>query len=243
MEAPHRVLTNYYAHESDRRAYIQSIFNQTAADYDRVERMMAFGCGSWYRHRALLAAGLGTGMSVLDVGTGTGLVAREAANIVGDPRLVMGVDPSVGMISNAKVPAGVRLVSGSAEFIPAPDAAADFLSMGYALRHISDLSVAFQEFHRVLKPGGRLCLLEITRPDDLVGRVFLKLYMRGLVPLAARLVARQSGTPELMRYYWDTIEACATPARIIAALSAAGFVDAQRHVEMGMFSAYRARKP
>ena len=63
------------------------------------------------------------------------------------------------------VPRGVQLIEGRAEATPFPDASFDFLSMGYALRHIGDLSAAFSEFHRVLKPGGRLCLLEITKPE------------------------------------------------------------------------------
>jgi demethylmenaquinone methyltransferase / 2-methoxy-6-polyprenyl-1,4-benzoquinol methylase len=242
MRAPHPILKDYYAHEQDRRAYLQRIFNQTAGDYDRIERMMALGSGSWYRHRALQAAGLKRGMSVLDIGTGTGLVAREAVRIVGDPALVIGVDPSAGMIDHARVPLGVRLLSGSAEAIPAQEATADFLSMGYALRHISDLALAFREFHRVLKPGGQLCLLEITRPQGVAGRGLLKIYMRGLVPLLSRVIARHAGTPELMRYYWDTIDACAAPAVIMAALSAAGFRQVDRRVELGIFSEYRARK-
>jgi demethylmenaquinone methyltransferase/2-methoxy-6-polyprenyl-1,4-benzoquinol methylase len=242
VQVPHGVLTNYYRREEDRRAYVERIFNQTAADYDRVERIVAFGSGSWYRHRALTEAGLEAGMSVLDIGTGTGLVAREAVKIVGDAALVIGVDPSAGMIDNAKVPAGVRLLAGSAESIPLAAASADFLCMGYALRHVSDLSAAFREFHRVLKVGGRVCLLEISRPDSAIQRVLLKFHMRSLVPLASRLVARHAGMPELMRYYWDTIEACAAPTAIIAGLSGAGFSAVERRVDLGIFSSYHARK-
>src|SRR6202012_2390321 len=97
-------------------------------------------------------------------------------------------------------------------------------SMGYALRHVSDLRMAFREFHRVLKPGGRLCILEITRPDSAPARAVLRAYMRGVVPFAARLVARDREMPKLMRYYWDTIEACVAPGFILAALQEAGFV-------------------
>jgi demethylmenaquinone methyltransferase/2-methoxy-6-polyprenyl-1,4-benzoquinol methylase len=240
---PHPPLLAYYPREDERREWLLRLFDRTAVDYDRIERIMALGSGSWYRRRALQRSGLRAGMRVFDIGTGTGLVAREAARIVGDPSLIVGVDPSAGMVRNARVPAGVQLLAGSAECIPAADGAADFLSMGYALRHISDLSLAFREFHRVLRPGGRLCLLELTRPEGAGSRALLRLYMRGLIPLAARLVAHHADTPELMRYYWDTIEACAAPTLILAAIRAAGFVEVRRYVELGIFSEYCARKP
>ena len=242
-QTPHPPLTAYYGQESDRRAWVLDLFGRTSGDYDRIERMMALGTGSWYRRRARRRAGLKPGMTVLDIGVGTGLVACEAARIVGDPARVLGVDPCPAMIGRARVPAGVRLTAGSAELIPAPDAETDFLSMGYALRHVGDLAAAFTEFFRVLRPGGRLCLLEITRPDRALSRLLLKTYMARVVPFAARLVARDSGTPTLMRYYWDTIEMCIPPRSIQAALGAAGFVDLQRHVELGIFSEYCARKP
>jgi demethylmenaquinone methyltransferase / 2-methoxy-6-polyprenyl-1,4-benzoquinol methylase len=242
-QVPHSPLRAYYPREEERREWVRSLFDRTAGDYERMERLMALGSGSWYRRRALERAGLQAGMFVVDVGAGTGLVAREAARIVGDNALVLGVDPSPGMIANAKVPPGVRLASGAAESIPAADGSTDFVSMGYALRHVSDLQTAFREFHRVLKPGGRLCLLEITSPRGVLPRVLLKAYMRGVVPALARFVARDRSVPELMRYYWDTIEACVPPASILDELAAAGFADVVRYVEHGVFSEYRASKP
>lgn len=218
------------------------LFERTAADYDRIERLMALGSGSWYRRRALQRAGLRAGMTVIDVGTGTGLVAREAARIAGDPHRVVGIDPCAAMVGRAHVPEGLQLAAGSAESIPAADGSADFLSMGYALRHISDLSVAFREFHRVLKPGGRLCLLEITPPDSRWLGALLRLYMRRIIPAVSRIIARERRAAELMRYYWDTIESCACPAAILEAITAAGFVEARRHVEVSIFSEYFARK-
>jgi demethylmenaquinone methyltransferase / 2-methoxy-6-polyprenyl-1,4-benzoquinol methylase len=183
------------------------------------------------------------GMRVLDIGAGTGLTARQAANLVGPAGHVTGVDPSVGMIESAKVPVGVELLVGSAEAIPAGPESADFLCMGYALRHVSDLSVAFREFLRVLKPGGRMCLLEITRPEGAVGRALLKAYMRGVVPSLAWAFGHNPESPTLMRYYWDTIDTCAAPAEILAAIRGAGFIEDSRRVELGIFSEYCARKP
>ncbi len=138
---------------------------------------------------------------------------------------------------------GVELVTGKAEALPRPDASSSFVSMGYALRHIADVHAAFAEFHRVLQPGGRLLVLEITRPAGRIGTALLKAYMRTAVPLIARLVASQRDTAELWRYYWDTIEACIPPAQVLAALRAAGFQQEKRHVELGIFSEYTAVKP
>lgn len=240
---PHAPLVEYYGGEDERREWVRGIFDRSAPDYDRVEQLMAFGTGSWYRRQALLRAGLREGMHVVDVGVGTGLVARAATRIVGSPTLVTGVDPSPGMLDCAVVPPGVALVEGRAESIPLPDGCADFVSMGYALRHIGDLSAAFREFHRILRPGGIACVLEITRPESRLHLLMLKTYMRSVVPALSRLVARHRETPRLMRYYWDTIEACVPPASVLATLEAAGLGDVTRHVEAGMFSEYRAVRP
>jgi demethylmenaquinone methyltransferase / 2-methoxy-6-polyprenyl-1,4-benzoquinol methylase len=243
MLAPHPPLKKYYDAEADRAGWLCQLFDRTAVDYDRIERAMALGSGPWYRRCALQRAGLAPGMRVLDIGTGTGLTAREAERIVGAAGHVIGVDPSAGMLERAKVPSRVQLVRGSAEAIPCAPESAEFLSMGYALRHIADLSAAFAEFLRVLAPGGRVCLLEITPPARRWSRMLLRTYMRGVVPYLARVMAAHRDTPQLMRYYWDTIEACASPATIVQALREAGFSDVHRHLEIGIFSEYWARKP
>jgi demethylmenaquinone methyltransferase/2-methoxy-6-polyprenyl-1,4-benzoquinol methylase len=246
VRAPHAPLTAYYASEQERQGFVREIFDSTAPDYDRIENLLAFGSGPWYRRQALLRAGLQPGSKVLDVGIGTGLTARAAVEIVGDGAMLTGVDPSPGMMANAQLPAGVTLVEGRAESIPLPDGGYDFLSMGYALRHIADFAAAAAEFHRVLKPGGKLCLLEITRPESSTGRLLLKGYMKGVVPMLAGLIGKRKETAQLWRYYWDTIEHCASPANIVATLEAAGFVDARCHVEtraLSVLAEFQATKP
>ena len=205
VRAPHIPLTDYYQTEQDRQAYLRQIFDDTAVDYDRIEAMLAWGSGSRYRREALLRGGLKTGMQVLDVGVGTGLVAAQACILVGDPALVTGVDPSPGMMAVSKLPKSMVLLEGRAESLPFPDKHFDFLSMGYALRHIGDLSVAFVEFERVLKPGGRLCILEITKPQNRFGQWLLKNYMRGVIPLLTRCISKQKNTTTMWRYFWDSI--------------------------------------
>jgi demethylmenaquinone methyltransferase/2-methoxy-6-polyprenyl-1,4-benzoquinol methylase len=182
-------------------------------------------------------------MEVLDVGIGTGLVAREALKLIGPTGRLVGVDPSPGMMGEIRLP-GVELVAGRAEELPRADASADFVSMGYALRHLSDIAAAFSEFHRVLRPGGRLVVMEITRPKSRLAMAGLKAYMRLVVPGIARVVARnRRGTSELWRYYWDTIEACVPPEIVVQALKDAGFKRVRRYVELGIFTEYTGFKP
>ena len=242
VQAPHVPLIEYYQTEQDRQAYLREIFNNTAADYDRIESMLAWGTGSRYRREALERAGLEKGMKVLDVGVGTGLVAAQACLLTGDPALVTGVDPSPGMMAASKLPKTMVLLEGRAESLPFPDNHFDFLSLGYALRHISDLGVAFTEFERVLKPGGRLCILEITQTQNRLGKWVLKNYMRGVIPLLTRFISRQKESATIWRYYWDSIEACVPPEQVLATLSATGLTQVKRHLEIGIFSEYQAIK-
>ena len=242
VKAPHLPLTEYYRTEEERQAYLKKIFDDTAPDYDRIERLMAFNTGSRYRRQALIRAGLQTNMKVLDVGVGTGLVAAQACILTGDPSCVIGLDPSTGMMAASNVPEGMVLIEGRAEALPFPDNHFDFLSMGYALRHIGDLSKAFAEFERVLKPGGRLCILEMTKPQSSFGTGLLKTYMRGVIPLLIRFVSKQKDSKTMWRYFWDSIEACVPPERVMATLRAAGLTEVERHLVIGVFSEYQATK-
>ena len=243
VHLPHAPLPEFYPQDDlqAREHFLRKTFDDTAVDYNKLERILGFGTGSWYRRGTLERAGLAKGMQVVDVGMGTGLVSQEILRITGEPECLIGVDPSPGMMAEAKLPAQVSCRLGRAEEIPVPDASVDFLVMGYALRHIGDFSTACAEFRRVLKPGGRLLILEITAPEGRVATALLKAYMRGAVPLMARAVSKSPATPLLWRYYWDTIAGCIKPAQVIAALTAAELLEPSRNVSLGIFSEYTAR--
>ena len=243
VHAPHATLPQYYQDEQARRTFVRRLFDETASEYDRVERMMALGTGPWYRRRALVRSGLEPGMEVLDVAVGTGLLSREAVAIAGSARRVTGVDPSRGMLQTASRKLDIVVVQGMAESLPFASNRFDFLSLGFALRHMSDISVTFSEFFRVLKPGGAVCVLELTRPDRPIARRALKAYIRGFVPFLARLAGSRGSAVRLYEYFWDTIDACVSPERVLAALRRAGFSDVERFVEIGIFSEYTGRKP
>jgi demethylmenaquinone methyltransferase/2-methoxy-6-polyprenyl-1,4-benzoquinol methylase len=179
----------------------------------------------------------------LDVGSGTGVIAALAQEMVGPTGAVVAVDPSPGMLAEA-TKAGVRDTRiGRGEALPVGDGEFDILTMGYALRHVEDLVVTFREYKRALRPGGKVLLLEITRPEGRFHYHALKFYLKHVVPTVTRIVRRSAEAQRLMQYYWDTIEACVPPADIMAALATAGFTDVKRHVLNGMFSEYSAIKP
>jgi len=115
--------------------------------------------------------GLRPGMQLLDVACGTGLVAAEAAKILGSAETITCLDPSEGMLAIARKRLAARFVPGRAEALPFRENSFDFLTMGYALRHVVSFEEAFGEFHRVLRPGGKVLILEVTKPSHRFGRI------------------------------------------------------------------------
>jgi demethylmenaquinone methyltransferase/2-methoxy-6-polyprenyl-1,4-benzoquinol methylase len=237
--APIPHLPRYFGDEPERRRYLDGLFDAGAADYDFVEALLGLGSGPWYRRGALHRAGLRKGMAVLDVATGTGLVAREALALAGAGNVV-GLDPSAGMLKEA-TQLGIPLVRGLGERLPCKDASFDMVSMGFALRHVADLEALFSEMRRVLRPGGSVCVLEITKPRGKLVTAALRNFMTRVVPVMARVTGRKVG-PELMRFYWDTIEACVRPEVVMQSLRAAGFPQPSRAVSLKIFSEYVATK-
>jgi demethylmenaquinone methyltransferase/2-methoxy-6-polyprenyl-1,4-benzoquinol methylase len=103
---------------------------------------------------------------------------------------VIGVDPSRGMLWEARKALSGPLVQGRAEALPFRDDLFDMLSMGFALRHVPDMDVAFREYRRVLKPGGRLILLEVSRPHSPISRWLIRVHLQHILPLMARMSTR-----------------------------------------------------
>lgn len=237
---PHPPLERYYRNEEERRSRIGAMFDEAASDYDWINLALSLGSGVWYRKQALLRAGLKPGMRVLDTGSGTGVVAAQAQGIVGTGGQVVALDPSLGMLSHAAKRGVRRRVRAVAEALPFPDERFDLLSMGYALRHVVDLRATFREYRRVLKPGGKVLLLEITPPSSHLAHALLKLYMGRIAPFMARFGRGGKSSREMMEYYWDTTESCVPPATILQALAEAGFSTPERHVENGILSEYMA---
>lgn len=241
--APHPLLRTYYRSADERPAYVRGLFDRSARHYDRINAVMSLGVGRYYRRSMLTKAGLQPGMRVLDVAIGTGQVAGEARRLLAGRGLVVGIDASPGMLAEARrADAADALVLGQAEALPFASGSFDLVSVGYALRHVADLNQAFRELRRVLAPGGRLLVLEMSRPDDRLGQALMQLYLRHLLPAVSWLTTGSDDARTLMRYYWDTVDRCVRPEAIIAAMRWASFDGVDCDIQLGVLRAYMGRR-
>ena len=240
---PHDALDRFYEDEAGRDRFLDSMFQATARHYDGLDGLVSLGSGRYYRRDALRRAGLAAGMASLDVATGTGLVARAARELVGPTGRVIGLDRNAGMLEEASRAGGAPLVQGSAERLPFRTGSFDFLSMAYALRHVSDLDITFAEYFRVLRPGRTVLILEFARPRSRVGLALARLYLKRVVPRLAWRRSRSREAEILMTYCWETVEHSAPADRILDALRRAGFEQTRRTGWFGVFVEYSARKP
>lgn len=200
----------------------RAMFDAIAPRYDLLNRVVSLRLDVRWRRalaRALRprAAGL-----YLDVGTGTGDVAREVLR--GEPAArVLGVDPAAGMvgIGRRKVPrAGFGLASGQS--LPVRSGVVDGVASAFVLRNLADVDAYFREAARVLRPGGVLANLEIGRAEGRVFGPLYRLYFYGLVPRVGRAL---SGNPRAYSYLADSVKVVPPPENFAARMTAAGFRD------------------
>jgi demethylmenaquinone methyltransferase/2-methoxy-6-polyprenyl-1,4-benzoquinol methylase len=205
---------------------IATMFDRIAARYDFLNRVLSFGTDTGWRRRALARADVRPGMAVLDVGAGTGDLSFAAAALGAQ---VVAIDLSAGMLavlaSRARLATDgqrsrIRPLVGSAESLPLPDASVDRIVTGFTVRNVGDLGRAFAEFHRVLRPGGRTVVLELSHPT---GPAFARLYSFYFDRVAPAVAALLGGDREAYRYLPRSLRPFPEPERLAAMLREAGF--------------------
>ena len=200
-------------------AAVRSMFDAIAPRYDLVNRIMTFRMDVGWRRRSVRALGLPRGATVVDLACGTGDLCRELSAHGLRP---IGVDLSFGMLAAARTAA--PLAQADALTLPFPAGALDGATCGFALRNLVALPPFFAELARVVRPGGRIALLEVAEPPNRLLRAGHAVYFGRVVPLIGGLLS----DPAAYRYLPRSVAYLPPPADLLRALAGAGFVDVER---------------
>ncbi len=233
----------YYADPVQRLAFMRALFNRSARYYDLVNLVVSLGSGAWYRRFCLRRSGVRPGVTVVDIATGTGLLAREAVTLTRDPAAVIGIDVSEAMLAIAQRNLGIALIQATAEALPLAPNSTDFVTMGYALRHVADLHAAFAEALRILHPGGAMVLLEVSAPRNKILRAVAAGFIGKLVPRLSQFFARDAKARLLMQYHWQTILSYIPPDVVMNVMKDCGFENVTCKSYLDLFHHYTGKKP
>lgn len=238
-----------YRDDSGRKSeQVEEMFDSIAPAYDFMNRMMTFGLCRHWRDKALKIAHSKLHgrkpAGILDVATGTGDVAIALAEKYKESE-VRGIDLSDGMLSIARrkldsadesVRKRVRFEQGDSLKLPYADNEFDMLTVAYGVRNFEKLDRGLAEMNRVLRPGGILCIVELSEPESKFTRALYRVYSRTLIPALGRMV---SGDLRAYSYLPESIAACPQRAAMTSLMETAGFSDTEwRSLTFGAVTIY-----
>ena len=198
---------------------VRAMFDAIAPRYDLVNRVMTFRLDVRWRRRAVRDLALAPRSLVIDLAAGTGDLCRDLTAADHHP---IGIDLSYGMLAAARTDA--PLVQADALRLPLPDGVADGATCGFALRNFVDLGGFLDELARVVRPGGRIALLEVATPRNAVLRTGHSIYFGKVVPRIGALLS----DPAAYRYLPRSVAYLPDPPQLVATVRAAGFADTTR---------------
>jgi demethylmenaquinone methyltransferase/2-methoxy-6-polyprenyl-1,4-benzoquinol methylase len=223
------------------------MFDRIAGVYDLMNTLMTAGLHHRWRARAVELAAVGTGARALDLATGTGDLALELARRIGPGGEVVGCDFSEAMLARAQAKgeaasgAGAALAALSFEradalALPYPDDRFDAATVGFGVRNFADVGLALREMARVVRPGGRVVVLEITQPTRPPLSWFFGVWFDRAVPAIGRLI----GSPEAYSYLPGSVRRFLGPAALAAEMERAGMADVRYLLTAGSIIAIHA---
>lgn len=198
---------------------VRSMFDSIAPRYDLVNRLMTFRMDVGWRKKTIASLGLPAGSVVLDLACGTGDLCRGLVDAGLEP---VGLDLSYGMLAAARTDA--PLSQADALRLPVPDASVDGVTCGFALRNFKELGPFFAELGRVVRPGGRIALLEVAEPPNKVLRWGHGIYFGKAVPLIGGLLSDASA----YRYLPKSVAYLPEPEVMLQQIRDAGFTHVDR---------------
>lgn len=201
-------------------AHVRAMFTKIAPRYDLMNRLMTGGMDARWRREVIHLARLTPRASLLDLGTGTGDLARAALTHFPQAR-VTAADFTLEMMRVGKTKnGGLNFSSADALKLPFKDKTFDAVVSGFLIRNAVDIQEALKEQHRALKPGGRIVILDTTRPGKNILSPLVKFHMRVVIPALGGII---SGAREAYAYLPDSTERFLTAEELSVRMMAAGF--------------------
>ncbi len=229
----------------DKETYVRAMFAGIAPQYDRMNALLSFNQHKAWRRLAVRLSGAKAGDPCLDVCTGTGDFAIDLAAAVGTTGRVIGADfcePMIrsGLDKTARAAAPITMMVANAEALPYPSESFAVATVGFGVRNVAHLDRAISEMARVVRPGGRVVVLEFNRPENCWYKPFVDFYLFHVLPQLGGLFSRREAytyLPESMKYFVSRQELART-------MTAAGLRDIEiRNLNFGTVCIHVGVKP
>jgi demethylmenaquinone methyltransferase / 2-methoxy-6-polyprenyl-1,4-benzoquinol methylase len=208
----------------EKKQAVREMFDAIAPRYDLVNRIMTFRLDVRWRRRAVRDLRLPAGSTVLDLASGTGDLCVDLRTAGHRP---ISIDLSYGMLAADR--SGAPRIQGDILRLPVPDASVDGVTCGFALRNLTDLAAFFNELARVVRPGGRIALLDVGIPRNKVIRFGNDIYFGKIVPKIGALLSDGAA----YRYLPKSVAYLPAPDEMVSTLRQAGFGDASHRLLSG----------
>ena len=218
---------------------IRQMFDEVAAGYDARNRLFSADRDRAWRRRAARCAGLHPGQTAFDLCTGTGKLAHELLPFTGPSGRVVGIDFSPAMLELARLrEPQVEFRLGDVTQLSVADASVDAITIGFGLRNLVDREAALREMFRVLRPGGRLVILEFAPPPGGWRMGAYRFYLSRVMPAVAGL--RNAGEASAYRYLAETVQAFPQPDALARQLDGLGFTVSVERMTLGIVALHVA---
>lgn len=238
---------NPYDDNRSKSEQVREMFDSIAPAYDFMNRAMTFGIDKLWRAKAVKMIRNHSPRQILDIATGTGDLAIKLARELPEVKIT-GVDLSEGMIeigrkkvTEAGLDERVEMMTGDCLSLPMADDSYDCVTVAYGVRNFERLLQGYREMLRVLRPGGMLCVIELSTPTSAIVKPLYKIYTRYIIPAVGRMVSKDVCA---YSYLPESIAAVPQGEDMLAIMREAGFTDTRhRPLTFGTCTIYTASKP